>query len=71
MSFNEKKNVAGKCNFCLEGLENGIEPSCVQHCLGGILRYVTSEQLREITQGKPTAEFGKVCYASTKWRLVA
>lgn len=71
MSFNEVTKVVGKCNFCLERLEYGIEPSCVQHCLGGALRYVTPEDLNKITKGKHTAYFGKVCYASSQWKLVS
>ena len=70
MSFNEVTNVAGKCNLCLNRLEYGIEPSCVQHCIGGALRYVTQEDLEKTTKGKHTAFFGKVCYASSKWKLV-
>ncbi len=69
MSFNEVSQVAGKCNLCLERLNFGLEPSCVQHCIGGALRYVTAEDLEEITRGKHTASFGKVSYASSKWRL--
>jgi Fe-S-cluster-containing dehydrogenase component len=69
MSFDEESQVAGKCNFCLERLEFGIEPSCVQHCIGGALRYVTQEDLEKTTRGKHTAFFGKVCYASSQWRL--
>jgi Fe-S-cluster-containing dehydrogenase component len=69
MFLNEVTNVAGKCNLCLERLEYGIEPSCVQHCIGGALRYVTEEDLEETTKGKPTSLFGKVCYTSSKWKL--
>ncbi len=71
MSFNEVTQEAGKCNFCLERVEYEKEPSCVQHCIGGALRYVTPEDLKEITEGKHTASFGKVCYASSKWKLVS
>jgi len=70
MSFNEMTRVAGKCNMCLERLEYGIEPSCVQHCIGGALRYVTQEDLEETTKGKHITSTGKICYASSKWRLV-
>jgi Fe-S-cluster-containing dehydrogenase component len=70
MTLNEVTNVAGKCNFCLERLGHGIEPSCVQHCVGGALRYVTREDLEEITKGKHASFIGKVCYASSKWKLV-
>ena len=69
MSFNEVTQVAGKCDLCLNRLQSGVEPSCVQHCIGGALRCVTEEDLEKITQGKHTASFGKVSYASSKWKL--
>jgi tetrathionate reductase subunit B len=69
MSFNEANQAAGKCDFCLERAGYGIEPSCVQHCLGGALRYVDLEELSEITRGKNTAFIEKVCYASSQWKL--
>ena len=50
-------------------LGHGIEPSCVQHCVGGALRYVTREDVEEITKGKHASFIGKVCYASSKWKL--
>lgn len=71
MSFNEVSREAGKCDFCLDRAAYGLEPSCVQHCIGGALRYVKAEELIEITKGKHTASFGKVCYASSKWKLVS
>ena len=71
MSFNEVTREAGKCNFCLERVGDGIEPSCVQHCIGGALRYVNPEDLKEITKGKHAVSFGKVCYASSRWKCVS
>ena len=71
MSFNPLTRKAGKCNFCLDRVEYGIEPSCVQHCIGGALRYVTPEDLGEITKGKHTVSFGKVHYASSQWKCVS
>lgn len=69
MHYNEVTKTVGKCNLCLERIEYGIEPSCVQHCLGGALRYVTPDDLAEITKGKHTVSMGKICYASSKWKL--
>jgi len=71
MSFNEVTQAAGKCDLCLGRMEYGIEPSCVQHCLGGALRYVDTEELGEATKGKNVAFIEKVCYASSQWKLVS
>ena len=51
MHFNEISKKAGKCNCCSSRMEDGIEPSCVQHCIGGALRWVTPDELKEITEG--------------------
>lgn len=69
MSFNHETRVAAKCDLCLERIEFGIEPSCVQHCIGGALRYVTEEELRSITRGKHTLRVGRLTYASSKWKF--
>ncbi len=64
---NEK--VVWKCDFCYERTEHGIEPSCVQHCAGGSLQWVTPQELLELTARKHKARNGKVCYVSEKWKL--
>jgi hypothetical protein len=46
-----------------------LEPSCVQHCISGSLRFVTQEELAEITRGMHLAVRGSVCYTSSKWKL--
>jgi Fe-S-cluster-containing dehydrogenase component len=69
MSFHTVKHVAGHCDLCRERVEFGIEPACVQHCIGGALQFVTTEELRQNTSGQHTFLFGKVCYVSSKWRL--
>ncbi len=67
--INAKKKVAWKCTLCVDRLDHGLEPSCVQHCAGGALQYVTEEELLEIAAGRHKARIGKVCYVSTKWKL--
>jgi Fe-S-cluster-containing dehydrogenase component len=69
MSFNEVKRVAGHCDLCRERVEAGIEPACVQHCIGGALQLVTAEELRVDTSGQHTVFSGKICYSSGKWKL--
>jgi Fe-S-cluster-containing dehydrogenase component len=69
MQFNAVTQKAGKCNLCLSRTECGIEPSCVQHCIGGSLRFVSSHELEEIADGKHLAKIGRTYYLSSKWRL--
>jgi Fe-S-cluster-containing dehydrogenase component len=69
MQFNEITQKAGKCNLCLPRAEDGIEPSCVQHCTGGALRFVSSRELEEIADGKHLASIGRTYYLSSKWKL--
>jgi len=67
--INPDKNIAWKGFFCLDRVDQGLEPSCVQHCAGGSLQYVTPEELLELTAGKHKARIGKLCYVSEKWKL--
>ena len=67
--FDHGKNIAGKCSLCASRIDDGLEPSCVQHCISGALQFVTKEELDEITHGMHIARVGKVYYASSKWRL--
>jgi Fe-S-cluster-containing dehydrogenase component len=69
MSFNKVKSVAGHCDLCRGRVEAGIEPACVQHCIGGALQLVTAGELIRYTSGQYMSLFGKVCYVSSKWKL--
>ena len=63
------EKFAWKCDFCRDRTDSGIEPSCVQHCAGGCLQWVTPKELLEFTAGKHKARIGKLCYVSEKWKL--
>ena len=67
--FNKEKKVVEKCSLCASRIDDGLEPSCVQHCIGGALLFVTEEELGQITDGMDIARDGKVCYTSSKWKL--
>lgn len=67
--FNQEREIAGKCSFCTSRIDNGLEPSCVQHCIGGALMFMAEDEVGQITKGMHTARKGKVCYTSSKWNL--
>lgn len=69
ISFNEIKGTAGHCDLCRERTGAGLEPACVQHCIGGAMHFVAPEELKERTSGLHTVSSGRICYASSKWRL--
>ena len=69
ISFNEVKGTAGHCDLCRGRMEAGLEPACVQHCVGGALRFVDQDELEEHTSGQHTVSSRRICYASSKWRL--
>lgn len=67
--FNEMRGVIGKCDLCINRVHSGIEPACVQHCIGGALQFVSHEELNNITLGEHILRMGMVYYASSKWKL--
>lgn len=67
--YDETKMIAGKCDLCLERTRSGLEPSCVQHCIGGALQFLNLEELNASIAGVHSVRMGKICYASSKWKL--
>lgn len=69
ISFNEVKRTAGHCDLCKDRTEAGMDPACVQHCIGGALQFVLPEELEERTSGRHIVRAGRLCYVSSTWRL--
>jgi Fe-S-cluster-containing dehydrogenase component len=67
--YNETKGVVGKCDLCSNRAHHGLEPSCVQHCIGGALQFLTHKELTNITSGEHIHRIGMVYYVSSKWKL--
>lgn len=67
--LDDEKHAAGKCSLCASRIDDGLDPSCVQHCMSGALQFVTDKELAETIRGVNAARNGKVCYVSSKWRL--
>jgi Fe-S-cluster-containing dehydrogenase component len=49
--LNPKTNRADKCNFCVERLDQGLKPVCVENCITGALSMmeINSSELRSFT----------------------
>ena len=69
IELDPEKKLAWKCSLCFDRTDQDLPPSCVQHCAGGALQYVTEEELREIAAGRHSARIGRVCYLSATWKL--
>jgi Fe-S-cluster-containing dehydrogenase component len=69
MFFNEVTGYAGHCDLCASRVEAGLEPACVQHCIGGALQFVAQEEAAAMIAGQHALKIGKVFYTSSKWRL--
>ena len=67
--FDEERDLAVKCDLCVQRLDYGLEPRCVQHCLGGALLWVAEDDLERLTRGRHRSRVGKTCYVSAKWAL--
>lgn len=57
---------AAKCDVCLERRERGMEPACVQHCLGQAITVCDEESLNEKIKDRNTWSCGHTVYLSDK-----
>ncbi len=57
---------AVKCDLCVERRGRGMEPACVQHCLGQAITLCTGAELESRTQGRNKWSVGHTVYMSSK-----
>ena len=50
-------NFTRVCIFCSGRVKNGLEPSCVKHCMAGILTFGKMEELQKLIPKKRKAIF--------------
>ncbi len=67
--WDEERGETGKCDLCVERIDDGLPPFCVQNCIGSALYFVTEEEFADITKDQHTVRVGKVSYTSTKWKI--
>jgi Fe-S-cluster-containing dehydrogenase component len=67
--FHPERKKVWKCDQCSHRVEGGAPPSCVQHCAGGALQYVTEDESLSVSAGRHAVRLGRVRYVSAKWRL--
>jgi len=69
--FVNGSGTAGHCDLCRGRVKEGLEPACVQHCIGGSLQFVSKEEVLKRTSEEHRLLLGKICYISSTWRLPA
>jgi Fe-S-cluster-containing dehydrogenase component len=47
IEFNPDKNWAEICDLCVERLDQGLSPFCLQHCMGGSLFFGTEDEFKK------------------------
>ena len=45
-----------KCNLCLERLEEGQQPACVEQCCGGAIHFGTLEELSKLIESETATQ---------------
>ena len=45
--LNTEKDVVEKCNLCLNRIERGLKPACVQHCQAGAILFGDVNEIAE------------------------
>ncbi len=67
--FLDDAGTAGHCDLCRRRVNAGLEPACVQHCIGGALLFAGREEVMTRTSKQHRLLLGKICYISSTWRF--
>lgn len=58
------KTYAYKCDLCVDRRARGMEPACVQHCLGEAIRVCDAKELDSRVRNRHSWSVGRTVYVS-------
>jgi len=50
LQFDSEKNTVSKCNMCIDRIEVGLKPSCVQACPAGVIYFGEHDEVLQIVR---------------------
>jgi Fe-S-cluster-containing dehydrogenase component len=69
LGFNASVTQPVKCNFCLELVQNELEPSCVSHCPANALALRPEGESSKWTANRHSLRLGRLLYLSSNWKF--
>lgn len=53
--WNQETGKVEKCNFCMDRIDQGLDPACVTNCTTGCLKFGTVEEMTQIRRERHAA----------------